>query len=384
MVTGQRTPARLAGPVPFLDVSRGNSEVADEVRAGWDKLLRTGQFIGGDAVARFESEWSAYCGTDFAVGVANGTDALHLVMRGLGIGPGDEVIVPANTFVATVEAIVLAGATPRFADVDDGTLLLTPETIQAAVTPATKAVVVVHLYGQMPDMEAISQTTASLGLMLLEDAAQAQGATWAGRRAGSIGIAGCFSFYPGKNLGACGDAGAVVTSDGAFAELLRSLRDHGRVQGAHGHHRHDVLGMNSRLDAVQAVVLSAKLRRLDEWNRSRRTLMAAYRDSIDPDAGRLVEQLPGGEGVHHLAVVRVRDRDRVRERLAEHGVGTGIHYPVPCHRMAPYARFATGSLPVAEAAADRQLSLPLFPQLPVEDAQRVGELLTAIVSEVDR
>jgi dTDP-4-amino-4,6-dideoxygalactose transaminase len=383
MLTGQRTLARPAGPVPFLDVSKGNSEVADEVRAGWDELLRTGQFIGGEAVARFENEWSAYCGTGFAVGVANGTDALHLVMRGLGIGPGDEVIVPANTFVATVEAIVLAGATPRFADVDEGTLLLTPETIKAAVTPATKAVIAVHLYGQMPDMDAISQTTESLGLMLLEDAAQAQGATWTGRRAGSIGIAGCFSFYPGKNLGACGDAGAVVTSDSAFADLLRSLRDHGRVQGAHGHHRHDVLGMNSRLDAVQAVVLSAKLRRLDEWNRSRRALMAAYRDSIDPDAARLVEQLPGGEGVHHLAVVRVQDRDRVRGRLAEHGVGTGIHYPVPCHRMAPYARFATGPLPVAEAAADQQFSLPLFPQLPVEDARRVGELLTAIVSEVD-
>jgi dTDP-4-amino-4,6-dideoxygalactose transaminase len=384
MVTGQRTLARPAGPVPFLDVSKSNSEVADEVRAGWDELLRTGQFIGGEAVARFESEWSAYCGTGFAVGVANGTDALHLVMRGLGIGPGDEVIVPANTFVATVEAIVLAGATPRFADVDEGTLLLTPETIKAAVTPATRAVIAVHLYGQMPDMDAISQTTESLGLMLLEDAAQAQGATWTGRRAGSIGTAGCFSFYPGKNLGACGDAGAVVTSDSAFADLLRSLRDHGRVQGGHGHHRHDVLGMNSRLDAVQAVVLSAKLRRLDEWNRSRRALMAAYRDSIDPDAARLVEQLPGGEGVHHLAVVRVHDRDRVRGRLAEHGVGTGIHYPVPCHRMAPYARFATGPLPVAEAAADQQLSLPLFPQLPVEDARRVGELLTAIVSEVGR
>ncbi|WP_238165620.1 DegT/DnrJ/EryC1/StrS family aminotransferase [Kribbella caucasensis] len=369
------------GKVPFLDIAGATREVAAEVWAGWGELLRTGQFVGGTAVSRFESEWSAYCGTEYAVGVANGTDALHLTLRGLGIGPGDEVIVPANTFVATVEAVVLAGATPRFADVDDGTLLLTPETIKAAVTSATKAVLVVHLYGQMPDMDAIIDSTDSLGLILLEDAAQAQGATWAGRRAGSFGVAGCFSFYPGKNLGAFGDAGAVVTSDPALAELLNSLRDHGRMQGGHGHYRHDVLGMNSRLDGVQAVVLSAKLRQLDGWNQSRRTLMAAYRDWIDPDKARLVEQLPESEGVFHLAVVQVNDRDGVRERLAEQGIGTGIHYPVPCHQMTPYAQFADGPMPVAEAAAGRQLSLPMFPQLRKTDVQRVAEALNKAVTE---
>jgi dTDP-4-amino-4,6-dideoxygalactose transaminase len=376
-----RPAAPAARPVPFLDISGGIHEVADEVRAEWEGLLRTGQFVGGDAVTRFETAWSAYCGTDFAVGVANGTDALHLVMRGLGIGPGDEVIVPANTFVATAEAVVLAGATPRFADVDDGTLLLTPDTIKAAVTPATKAVVAVHLYGQMPDMDAITDITDSLGLILLEDAAQAQGATWAGRRAGSYGVAGCFSFYPGKNLGAFGDAGAVVTSDAVLADLLRSLANHGRVQSEHGHHRHDVLGMNSRLDALQAVVLSAKLRRLDRWNQSRRTLMAAYRDCIDPEKARLVEQLPEGKGVHHLAVVQVHDRDGVRARLAEHGIGSGIHYPVPCQQMRPYVQFADGSLPVVEAAAARQLSLPMFPHLLPADVRRVAECLNAAVSE---
>jgi dTDP-4-amino-4,6-dideoxygalactose transaminase len=364
--------------VPFLDISGGNSEVVDEVRAGWDVLLRTGQFVGGDAVSRFEAEWSTYCGTDFTVGVANGTDALHLVLRGLGIGPGDEVIVPANTFVATVEAIVLAGARPRFADVDDGTLLLTAETLKAAATPATKAVIPVHLYGQLPDMTEIASTADSLGLLLIEDAAQAQGATWAGRRAGSFGVAGCFSFYPGKNLGAFGDAGAIVTSDAALADRLRSIRDHGRMQGEHGHYSHGVLGMNSRLDGVQAVVLSAKLRRLDDWNEKRRELMTEYRRWIDPAAARLVEELPGGAGVHHLAVVQVNDRDGVRKELAEQGIGTGIHYPVPCHLMEPYKAFADGPLPVAEAAANRQLSLPMFPHLTRADVRRVADCLNTV------
>jgi dTDP-4-amino-4,6-dideoxygalactose transaminase len=370
--------------VPFLDISGATEDVAAEVRAGWDELLRTGQYVGGAAVTRFETEWAAYCGTEFAVGVANGTDALHLAMRALGIGPGDEVIVPANTFVATAEAVVLAGAVPRFADVDDGTLLLTPETIKAAVTPATKAVAVVHLYGQLPDLTAISQMCESLGLILIEDAAQAQGATWDGKKAGSFGKVGCFSFYPGKNLGAFGDAGAVVTSDPGLTELMLSIRDHGRMQSADGHHSHAVLGMNSRLDGVQAVVLSAKLRHLDEWNQQRRALMATYRELIDPDRAKLVEQLEDGEGVHHLAVVQVDQRDRVRELLTERGIGTGIHYPVPCHVMAPYAQYADGPLPVAEAAAERQLSLPMFPHLSLDDARRVAEGLNEVLAGLDR
>jgi dTDP-4-amino-4,6-dideoxygalactose transaminase len=364
--------------VPFLDISGGNAEVADEVRAGWEVLLGNGQFVGGEAVTRFESEWAAYCGTDYAVGVANGTDALHLVLRGLGIGPGDEVIVPANTFVATAEAIVLAGARPRFADVDDGTLLLTAETLKAAATPATKAVIPVHLYGQLPDMTEIASIAESLGLILIEDAAQAQGATWAGQRAGSFGVAGCFSFYPGKNLGAFGDAGAIVTSDAGLTDRLRSIRDHGRMQGDHGHYSHGVIGMNSRLDGVQAVVLSAKLRRLDGWNAKRRELMAEYRRWIDPGVARLVAELPDGAGVHHLAVVQVNDRDRVRKELAGQGIGTGIHYPVPCHLMDPYKEFADGSLPVAEAAANRQLSLPMFPHLTEADVRRVAEALNTV------
>ncbi|MFD7158613.1 DegT/DnrJ/EryC1/StrS family aminotransferase [Kribbella sp. NPDC059898] len=371
--------------IPFLDLTGVNREVADEVRTGWDEIVRTARFVGGAAVTRFEAEWAQYCGTEYAVGVANGTDALHLVLRGLGIGPGDEVVVPANTFVATVEAVVLAGAVPRFADVDERTLLVTADTLKAAVTPATKALIPVHLYGQMPDLTAIAALADDLGLMLVEDAAQAHGATWDGRRAGSFGRAACFSFYPGKNLGAFGDAGAVVTSDARLVELLLSMRDHGRAQNAvGGHFRHDVLGTNSRLDALQAVVLSAKLKRLDEWNASRRRLRAVYAERIDPAAATLVDELEGSAGSCHLAVVQVDDRDRVRADLAAEGIGTGIHYAAPCHLMAPYAEHATGELPVVEAAAGRLLSLPMFPHLGTQDAERVADRLNAVVARTSR
>ncbi|WP_427894843.1 DegT/DnrJ/EryC1/StrS family aminotransferase [Kribbella sp. GL6] len=371
--------------IPFLDLTGVNREVADEVRTGWDEIVRTARFVGGDAVTRFEAEWAQYCGTEYAVGVANGTDALHLVLRGLGIGPGDEVVVPANTFVATVEAIVLAGAVPRFADVDERTLLVTADTLKAAVTPATKALIPVHLYGQMPDLTAIATLADELGLMLVEDAAQAHGATWDGRRAGSFGRAACFSFYPGKNLGAFGDAGAVVTSDARLVELLLSMRDHGRAQNAvDGHFQHDVLGTNSRLDALQAVVLSAKLKRLDEWNASRRRLRAVYAERIDPAAATLVDELEGSAGSYHLAVVQVDDRDRVRADLAAEGIGTGIHYAAPCHLMAPYAEHASGELPVVEASAGRLLSLPMFPHLGTQDAERVADRLNAIVARTSR
>jgi dTDP-4-amino-4,6-dideoxygalactose transaminase len=372
---GSATRTRLE-PLPFLDLSPMSQEVRDEVLDGWADLVRTGAFVGGEPVARFESEWAAYCGTRYAVGVANGTDALHLALRAIGIGPGDEVVVPANTFVATVEAILLAGAQPRFADVDDATLLITPATFEAAVTPATRAVIVVHLYGQMPDMVALSDSAARLGIRVVEDAAQAQGAAWLGRQAGSFGAVGCFSFYPGKNLGAFGDAGAVVTSDPEVDARLRSLRDHGR--SGSGHYQHDSFGLNSRLDAVQAVVLSAKLRRLEAWNAARRALYARYGELVDSSVVRLVDQVPDATGVVHLAVARVRERDRVREELAAMGIGTGIHYPTPCHQTPAYRRFADGPLPVVEAAAPELISLPMFPHLARRDVARVAEALNAV------
>jgi dTDP-4-amino-4,6-dideoxygalactose transaminase len=367
--------------VPFLDLRGVTDAVAAEVQAEWATLMESGAFIGGAAVERFERELAAYCGTSHAVGMANGTDALHLTLRALGIGAGDSVIVPANTFVATVEAVVLAGAVPRFADVDPDTLLLTADSIAAATVPSTKAVMVVHLYGQMPDVDAISQCAWSLGLHLIEDAAQAQGASFGRRRAGAVGVAGCFSFYPGKNLGAFGDAGAVVTSDAGLADRLRSLRDHGRAVGTH--HDHVVLGTNSRLDAVQAVVLTAKLPHLDEWNGTRDELMSLYREMLDPARARPVAEQPGGRGVHHLAVVRVADRARVRQELDRHGIATGIHYPVPCHRMQPYRCFADGTLSAAERAADEVLSLPMYPHLEVHDVRRVAETLNRVAGRRD-
>jgi dTDP-4-amino-4,6-dideoxygalactose transaminase len=356
--------------------------VAADVLEGWGALLDSGAFIGGEVVADFERELAAFCGTSYAVGVANGTDALHLALRALGIGPGDTVVVPANTFVATVEAVVLSGAAPRFADVDPETLLLTADSIASVRMPSTKAVIPVHLYGQMPDMDAISQYAATHGLYLIEDAAQAQGATFGGLRAGAHGVAGCFSFYPGKNLGAFGDAGAVVTSDPVLADRLRSMRDHGRAVGTH--HDHVLVGTNSRLDAVQAVVLSVKLRHLEAWNRKRRELMALYRNLLDPDRATPVTEQAGGSGVHHLAVVRVADRARVQRHLEAHAIATGIHYPVPCHLMQPYRRFADGKLPAAERAADEVLSLPMYPQLAREDVRRVAETLNDVAGRRDR
>ncbi len=361
------------GTVPFLDLQPVTEAVREEVLARWSTILDECSFIHGEPVRSFEKRFAAVCGATHGIGTANGTDALHLTLRALGIGAGDEVVVPTNTFVATAEAVVLAGARPSFADVDPSTLMLTPASIEAAVTPRTRAVVVVHLYGQMGDLTAVRATTERLGLLLVEDAAQAHDARWEGRPAGSFGVAGCFSFYPGKNLGAFGDAGAVVTSDDWLADRIRSMRDHGRAQGSH--HEHVLVGSNSRLDSLQAAVLDAKLRFLPAWNEERRRLFDVYREGIDPQAARPVDELPGSLGVRHLAVVRVRDRDDVRRALAERGVGTGIHYPTPCHLLPPYTQYATGPLPVAEAAAREVVSLPLYPGMRREQAERVAALV---------
>jgi dTDP-4-amino-4,6-dideoxygalactose transaminase len=363
--------------VPFLDLTAQTAEVRDEVWEGWTDVVGRSHFIGGERVTGFEDDWATYCGTSHAIGVANGTDALHLVLRALDIGPGQDVVIPGNTFVATAEAVVLAGAIPRFADVDPDTLLLTAETLKAAVTPTTTAVIVVHLFGQMADMDEIQILADELGIHVIEDAAQAQGARWRGRPAGSFGRAGCFSFYPGKNLGAFGDAGAVVTSDDALALRLRSLRDHGRRLGTH--YDHVAVGTNSRLDALQAVVLSAKLKRLDTWNAARRTVMSRYRQMLDPDRISLVSVNEDSQPIYHLAVAQVNDRDAVREKLAAQGIATGIHYPTPCHLSEPYVGQAVTALPVVEAAAQRILSLPMYPHLAEEDVDRVSETLNQVV-----
>jgi dTDP-4-amino-4,6-dideoxygalactose transaminase len=365
--------------IPFLDLAAMTREVRGGVDLAWRRVLASGRFVGGEAVEQFEGAWAAYCQVPHALGVANGTDALQLTLTALGIGPGDEVVLPANTFVATAEAVVLAGATPRFADVCPDTLLLTPGCLEAAITSRTRAVIVVHLYGQMPDMDALGRAAARAGLVLIEDAAQAHGATWQGRPAGSIGTAGCFSFYPGKNLGAFGDAGAVVTADAGLAARIRVLRDHGRAAGSH--YRHELVGTNSRLDALQAAVLTVKLARLDAWNEARRSIAARYHAALASGPARPVAEARGARGVYHLAVVRVPDRARAQRRLAGLGVQTQVHYPVPCHLQAPYRRFAGRPLPAAERCADEVLSLPMFPHMTSAQVAQVCEAVQAAVPE---
>lgn len=350
-----------AAPIPFLDLAAMHREVREGLDDAWHDITASGAFVGGAAVEAFEARWAAFCGTAHAVGVANGTDALHLLLRASGIGPGDEVIVPANTFIATAAAVVLAGAVPRFVDVDPETLLLRADIADAAITPRTAAIMAVHLYGQPVDADALVRVADRAGLALFEDAAQAHGATWRGRPAGSLGRAGCFSFYPGKNLGAFGDAGAVVTDDEALAERVRSLANHGR--SATSKHHHDQVGTNSRLDGLQAAVLSAKLPRLPDWTAGRRRAAARYAAALAGSAAVPVAVAEGARSAYHLQVVRVAQRDAVRATLERRGIGTGIHYPVPCHRQTAFAAFADQALPVVEAAADEILSLPMFPHL---------------------
>ncbi|MDP9328366.1 MAG: DegT/DnrJ/EryC1/StrS family aminotransferase [Actinomycetota bacterium] len=365
--------------VPFLDLTAMSQEVGEALDLLWLQAKESSSFIGGPLVERFEREWASYCGREHAVGVANGTDAIELTLRAMNIGPGDEVIVPANTFIATAEAVVLAGATPRFADVDPGTLLATPDSLAAALTPRTAAVIIVELFGNVPRMDEIGDFAGVNGLALIEDAAQAHGATWQGTRIGSFGVASCFSFYPSKNLGAFGDGGSVLTDDPLIAARLRSLADHGRAAGSR--YVHPWVGRNSRLDALQAAVLSVKLSRLDEWNDRRRAANDVYRRDLAPDLVRTVELEPGTQSAHHLNVVRVPDRDGIREALGHLRIDTGIHYPVPCHLEEGYRQYATEPLPNAERAASEILSLPMFPHLRDEQIRYVCDRLNGLLEE---
>jgi dTDP-4-amino-4,6-dideoxygalactose transaminase len=365
--------------VPLFDLSAMSAEVDVAIEAGWKRILETHSFVGGPYVERFEKEWAEYCGTRYAVGVANGTDALELTLRAAGIGPGDEVILPANTFTATAEGVVMAGATPRFADVDPHTLLLTHDTVAPALTDRTAAIIAVHLYGHMADIGAIRDLASERGLLVIEDAAQAQGATWNGRRAGSWGHAGCFSFYPGKNLGAYGDAGAVVTDDPALAATIRSLSNHGRSTTSK--YAHDSAGRNSRLDALQAVVLSTKLPHLDGWNAARRQGIARYAECLQDRADLLLPVAVESCSVYHQNVVRVPGRARVQSELQGHNVQTAIHYPTPLHEMGFYG-YSGEPLPVAEFAANEVLSLPLFPGITPRQIESVCSHLGDVLDDV--
>jgi dTDP-4-amino-4,6-dideoxygalactose transaminase len=359
--------------IPFIDIKAANAEVSGEVRDAFERLYRDCAFIGGEAVERFEEEWADYCGTRYCVGVSDGTAAIELSLRALGIGRGDEVIVPANTFIATAAAVVAAGARPVFVDVDPATHLVTAADVRQAIGPRTAAVIAVHLYGQPADMDAIGAVAASAGIAVIEDAAQAHGATWRGRKAGSLSRAGCFSFYPGKNLGACGDAGAVVTDDAGLADRIRMLSNHGRPPAAA--HLHHVVGTNGRLDGIQAAILSIKLTRLDAWNARRQRMAERYVQAFEGLPVEMVATAPGARSSHHLAVIRTEGRDELRRFLAAEGIGTGIHYPVPCHRQEAFADMAAPPLPVVERLAGRILSLPMCPYLTDAQVARVADAI---------
>ncbi len=362
--------------VPFYDLAPAHAPLLDQFERTFREIIKSSAFIGGQAVEDFEVSWAAYCGVKHAVGVANGTDSIELILRGLGIGPGDEVIVPANTFVATAEAVLAAGAVPRFVGVDPGTLLLTADEVRTGLRANTAAIIAVHLYGQPAPMDELHAVSTAAGVALIEDAAQAHGATWEGKPVGGLGTAGSFSFYPGKNLGALGDAGIVVTNDAALASRVRILANHGR---AAGHHDHAVCGRNSRLDGLQAALLSCKLPHLDSWNSDRRRLAKLYEQSLTTSGIRMVKQDPRAASAYHLLVGLVDDRDNVRKSLDRRGIGTSIHYPLPCHRQPAFGEFYDGYLPIVERAAARIVSLPIYPGMADNDVGRVCQALHEVI-----
>lgn len=364
--------------IPFLDIASQQAEIADEVLPVWQRQFLSAGFIGGAEVTAFEEEYAAYIGVDHVIGVSNGTDALELAFRALGTEAGDEVIMPANTFIATAEAVSRIGAVPVFVDVDAEHLLIDPDAVEAAITPRTRAIAPVHLYGQTAPVERILPIADAHGIAVVEDAAQSQGATSSAGRAGALGRVAGTSFYPGKNLGAAGDAGAVMTDDAEIAAFVRNVAAH----GSSVKYVHDRIGMNARLDAVQAPVLRAKLRRLDGWNAARRAAAARYGELLgDVDGVRTPVVRPGNEDVWHLYVVQVDDRDRVLTELNGAGVGAAIHYPTPVHLTEAYAGlgYRRGQFPVAEAAADRILSLPMFPHLTDDQQVTVARELARTV-----
>jgi dTDP-4-amino-4,6-dideoxygalactose transaminase len=333
--------------------------------------------VGGPHVAAFERAYASFCGVGHCVGVANGTDAIEVALRALGVGPGAEVITAANTFIATVEAIVRTGATPVLVDVDDDCLLMDPQAVAAAVTSRTAAIIPVHLYGQLAPVEQIA--AAAPGIPIIEDAAQSQGASRFGRVSGSLGVLAATSFYPGKNLGAAGDAGAVTTSDAGLERRVRMIGNH----GSSVKYQHDLIGVNSRLDAVQAVVLRHKLGRLPDWNAARRNAADHYATLLGGvDGGRLPVRMPGNEHVWHLDVVRVADRDGMLARLHEAHIGAALHYPQPVHLSPAFAwlGYGVGAFPVTEGAAGSILSLPMFPHVTAGQVERVATRVARAVA----
>jgi dTDP-4-amino-4,6-dideoxygalactose transaminase len=360
-------------PVPMVDLKAQFARIQEELAPALEHVLRSAQFIRGEDCGRLEEEFAAYCGAAHACGVANGTDALILALRAYGVGPGDEVVTVANTFIATGEAILLNGARPVFVDVDEETYTMDVRQLEAAITPRTKVVLPVHLYGHPADMEAIVAVAERHRLPVLEDAAQAHGALVGGQRAGSLGHAACFSFYPGKNLGAYGDAGMVTSSDAAFLDRVRRMANHG---GGTDKYDNVVLGTNSRLDTLQAAVLRVKLRHLDAWDAERRQRVRAYDAALDGIPGVVTpRERAGSQSAWHLYTVRLERRDAVQAHLKSKGIATAVHYPRPIHLQPAMASAGgrVGDLPVSERLSNEVLSLPLYPELPLATVERIAE-----------
>ncbi len=364
--------------IPFLDLVAQNRAIRTELHDAVTGVLDSGQYVLGDRVDAFESAFAAYCGVRHAVAVNTGTSALHIALLAAGVEPGDEVVTVPMTFVATVAAILYAGARPRLVDVDPVTWTMDPGALEAAVTPRTKAIVPVHLHGRVADMGPILDIARAHGIAVIEDAAQAHGASYRGRRTGALGDIGCFSFYPGKNLGACGEGGAVVTDRDDLAARLRLLRDWGQAE----RYRHVVKGFNYRMDAVQAAILGVKLRHLDRWTAARRAVASLYEQTL---GGSRVDRAraAGCSHVWHVYAVRVPDRDAVRRRLSESGIMTGIHYPVPVHLQPAYSDlgYRAGDFPVSERLGREFLSLPIYPELGEREVRRVCDALVGALVE---
>jgi dTDP-4-amino-4,6-dideoxygalactose transaminase len=356
--------------VPFLDLKAHHAPMLEEINGAIQRVIETGAFAGGPFVVQFEEDFAAYCNCPYAIGVGSGTEALWLALLALGVGPGDEVITVPNTFMATAEAITYVGATPVFVDVDEHTYTMDPGALQNAITARTKAIIPVHLFGQPADMDPIVEFASCHGLFVIEDACQAHGAEYKGRRVGTLGDAACFSFYPGKNLGAFGEAGAVVTSNIELQEKIRILRDHGQVRKYH----HTMIGWNCRMDGIQAAVLRIKLRYLERGNQLRRSRAAHY----DRALGDMAEVATPASAawvrhVYHVYALRVRERDEVIRLLGEKGIGCAVHYPVPVHLQEAYYNlgYEQGAFPVAEQCAAEFVSLPMFPELTPDQVEIV-------------
>ena len=366
--------------VPFLDLNVQNESIKEELLAEIQAVLDSSAFAGGPFVEAFENNFARFCQCDHAIGVGSGTDALWMALLGLGVGPGDEVITVPNTFIATAEAITFCGAQPVFVDIDEESYTMNPALLEAAITDKTKAIVPVHLYGQTCDMDPILAIAKKWGLYVVEDACQAHGAEYRGKRAGSLGDVGCFSFYPSKNLGACGEAGAIVTNNTALADRMKMFRDHGQDQK----YCHSMIGWNARMDGIQGAILTIKLKYLPQWTEARRENAKRYQERLDPEESVIAPvEMAYAKHVHHVYAVRAKNRDALLAELRDREIFCGIHYPVPIHLQEAYASMGLGrtSFPVAERCAEEILSLPMFPELSHEQIDFVCHAVNACLIE---